>query len=139
MKLNKKLAHKWVDALESGEYNQCQGQLCKYNPVTDEDAFCCLGVLCVVEGFEAIEQPINTTFMDADQKAKAKHTLMFADPKYKTDKALNRGGRLEGFGVPMFSKIGLTDSQSDTLVNMNDAGGKNFKQIAKQIRSYINA
>lgn len=45
MQLNKEKLTKWVEALESGEYNQAQRQLRKSTP-TGKDAFCCLGVLC---------------------------------------------------------------------------------------------
>ena len=38
--MNPQIKQKWVDALRSGEYQQCRGYLRK------EDGFCCLGVLC---------------------------------------------------------------------------------------------
>ena len=38
--MNPEIREKWLAALESGEYKQCQGSL-KTN-----DGFCCLGVLC---------------------------------------------------------------------------------------------
>lgn len=39
-KLNPEIKKKWVKALRSGKYNQCDGQL------RQGDTFCCLGVLC---------------------------------------------------------------------------------------------
>ena len=40
--MNTKVIKDWVDALRSGEYSQCQGQL------TDGNNYCCLGVLCEI-------------------------------------------------------------------------------------------
>lgn len=38
--MNKEIAEKWVEALDSGEYMQGRERL------KDDDRFCCLGVLC---------------------------------------------------------------------------------------------
>lgn len=39
--MNKTIKKKWIDALQSGEYNQtCNGVL------KEGDSYCCLGVLC---------------------------------------------------------------------------------------------
>jgi len=43
--MDKKLKRKWVDALRSGKYKQGLAQL-----RTTLNAFCCLGVLCDVQG-----------------------------------------------------------------------------------------
>ncbi len=44
IEVNKSLQKKWIHALESGEYKQGTGRLCK--KVDDSKQFCCLGVLC---------------------------------------------------------------------------------------------
>lgn len=36
----------WVNALESGEYEQGRAALCQVNPRTGKKTWCCLGVLC---------------------------------------------------------------------------------------------
>ncbi len=38
------MLNKWIEALESGKYNQCLGVL------HNGTGYCCLGVLCVVAG-----------------------------------------------------------------------------------------
>lgn len=50
-----KMIREWVEALESGDYNQGQGLL---KQVVDEGKVqhCCLGVLCEVAGVEWIER-----------------------------------------------------------------------------------
>lgn len=44
-KMNPEIRDQWADALESGEYPQCQGALTKVDPVTYAESNCCLGVL----------------------------------------------------------------------------------------------
>ncbi len=44
--MNRDAIQKWIDALRSGEYKQCQGQLRKGN------SFCATGVLCDVHSKE---------------------------------------------------------------------------------------
>lgn len=43
--MNQQVKEKWLGALRSGHFNQCNGQLHRVRE--DEDpSFCCLGVLC---------------------------------------------------------------------------------------------
>ncbi len=42
--MKKEIADKWIEALESGKYGQCQ------NLLKSENRFCCLGVLCDISG-----------------------------------------------------------------------------------------
>lgn len=44
-KMPKKHKSKWVKYLKSGEFEQCRGQLCQHSLLTNEDSYCCLGVL----------------------------------------------------------------------------------------------
>lgn len=43
MPMDKKIKRRWLRALRSGKYTQCQGSL-----HLKDDGFCCLGVLCDV-------------------------------------------------------------------------------------------
>lgn len=54
--MNAQLKAKWVEALRSGKYLQTQHQL------KDDVGFCCLGVLCDIQGadFEAIREEYGT-------------------------------------------------------------------------------
>lgn len=49
--MNKELLKRWVEALRSGEYEQCQGALTKTEngPGTPIIGYCCLGVLQAIE------------------------------------------------------------------------------------------
>lgn len=51
------LKAKWIAALRSGEYQQGRGRL-----RTDDNRFCCLGVLCAVTGREFIEADSTTGY-----------------------------------------------------------------------------
>ena len=43
--MKKTIMTKWVKALRSGKYKQCQEKLCNVNGQTGEESYCCLGVL----------------------------------------------------------------------------------------------
>jgi hypothetical protein len=47
--MDAELKAKWVAALRSGSYKQTHGQLVKH------DAYCCLGVWCVINGYTVDE------------------------------------------------------------------------------------
>jgi len=47
MKMNSKIKKLWLKALRSGKYEQGRGQL-----KTEEDKFCCLGILCDIHSKE---------------------------------------------------------------------------------------
>jgi len=134
--LNKPLMRKWATALESGAYHQCNGQLGDYDPNTDQDTFCCLGVLCVVEGFEAEEvAPWSWNTDNFLDEILPIHELAFLNPKYKTLKPALK--RAEKYGVPSWSKSGLTDKQCSKFIEFNDDRNWSFQRIAKHIRKNL--
>ena len=49
--MNKEIKAKWIKALRSGKYRQTRGKLKSRN-----GAFCCLGVLCDIQGAKAVWQ-----------------------------------------------------------------------------------
>lgn len=50
-RLPKDFAEKWLKALRSGKYKQCDGKLYK----EEESGFCCLGVACEFSGVNPYE------------------------------------------------------------------------------------
>lgn len=48
--MNQELKQKWLEALQSGKYEQCQEFL-----NIDNKQFCCLGVLCEVAGLKSYQ------------------------------------------------------------------------------------
>lgn len=59
----RRLRKKWLDALRSGEYKQCEGQL--YGP--ESKSFCCLGVLEHVAMGGMVENIPNVDDLSADE------------------------------------------------------------------------
>jgi len=53
------ILERWVEALESGEYEQCRGELRLKDPL----AFCCLGVLVEIE--QAWDKPGEQVYKKA--------------------------------------------------------------------------
>lgn len=47
---------KWAEALESGKYKQCTGRL------KDGDSYCCLGVLCEINGVDMDKSPVVSIY-----------------------------------------------------------------------------
>lgn len=94
----------WVEALRSGKYKQGRGTL--YVPTTKQ--YCCLGVLCRVTN-RRFTHDRGFSFGDGDYETNITPRTWFSDV------------------------TGLRDDVVDDCVEMNDADGKSFKQIAARI------
>lgn len=103
--MDSELKKKWVAALRSGKYKQGRREL-----RNKEDCYCCLGVLCDIINPLAWE-PIGLV------------GFRWSDPNEGT-----------GTCLPPFSlsHLGLNASAFD-LIEMNDAQGKSFNEIADEI------
>lgn len=120
----KKLKQKWVAALRSGKYKQCNGLLCRLNDRGRATGHCCLGVLLEVakkEGYDIKKQKAdyNTT----------NRQYVFAGEKHDT----MTGGLSESFRT----RIKLDGLDESELISMND-GGKSFDEIADFIQKEKN-
>jgi hypothetical protein len=103
------LKEKWLAALRSGDYRQAKTAL-----RTDENEFCCLGVLCDV----------------FDQKQWSRDEESFGDWSFRTP---------EAYDYPdawTHRATGLISEQGRYLAEMNDAG-KSFADIADWIETYV--
>ena len=109
MAMDKKLKRKWVKALRSGQYDQATGKLC-----VNGTAFCCLGVLCDIQG----------AYWDEDE--------------FRTWRPILPSGRVAEKAVlpPRAYSAGLTAEQTDVLIEMNDEG-ESFKKIADWIETNL--
>lgn len=101
-------ARKWLAALRSGDYDQCQEQL------AFDGGFCCLGVACEVGGI-----PYHS--LDGN--------LPSASHLYKY---LGREGKLCHMTIRHEKSVSVS-----TLISCNDTLELNFKQIADIIEGYL--
>lgn len=103
-KMNKEVKRAWVASLRSGYYRQ--GYLCLRN---DDDAFCCLGVLCNVH---------------------ARNNPEFAKTQTNPEDYDNHSG----MPSPMvLAWAGLPRGTARKLARMNDEEEKTFTEIADWI------
>lgn len=108
--MDKALKAKWLEALRSGRYKQGQFRLRSEN-----DKFCCLGVLCDISGEGEWEH------------------LPDGGYSYK------RGEEAQSSVLPQFlaDVVDLADGQEGKLVDMNDGHWLNFLQISEWIEENI--
>lgn len=119
-------AQAWIEALESGKYEQTTGALCKVDlagKTIIARRYCCLGVACEVLGVEMI----------LDIK-KYGHTLKILEtdvsdegPSYRIGQ-INRSER---------QKLGISKELMEKLITYNDSYKWSFPRIAAFLRSYF--
>lgn len=105
----------WLEALESGKYSQASGML--KNPTSG--AYCCLGVLCEVEGL--VFDPQGFIFSTG------------AGNGYLTNEYAKGIGLKAGMGT-LEHVARLDDMAYSSLGQMNDSWNFGFKDIAAYIR-----
>lgn len=105
-------AKKWIAALRSGEYKQCQNRL------QNEDKFCCLGVACMVYEKETGKEAVR-----GSESGELDGLSLNAQPD-------------------VFNWLGLYNDNGDAkkttlpaLIQLND-DGKSFEDIADHIEKY---
>jgi hypothetical protein len=106
--MQKELADKWANALESGNYEQGYGTL-----KTEDDKYCCWGVYCEIS-------PLLKSAWEAD-------------PLVSGAVDLGVLGVKNPYGILPF-----LDRQGKTVIltELNDSGVMSFKQIAQLIRHF---
>ena len=137
MTVNVELAHRWIDALESGEYEQAQGYLRK------GDAMCCLGVLCDISGTAPWEIEGETCSYLKRSGSLPAEIQCLMDTDHRDD--FGEQGPQFMFGDLPESLATEIESQISRLVNrdltwtaagLNDSGVK-FPTIAKVVRWWL--
>lgn len=122
-KMNPEVKAKWVAALESGEFQQGQGQL-----RTMAGEFCCLGVLC-----EMYRRETGSGEWD--------------ESKFITENERGKGtppevvGKWAGFEGDYVNPEVFIDGLQQSVAEFNDGGGghspKTFAEIAAAIREQL--
>lgn len=103
------LKDKWVQALESGRYEQTTGRLRR------NDQYCCLGVLLDVAGYAWSPAAREGCWRAHDSKG------------YSMGQALT---------ITACDEIGLETRTQDHLIALNDSG-RSFNEIATYIRGAV--
>lgn len=107
--MNAELKAKWIEALRSGKYKQGRTQL-----RSDNDAFCCLGVLCDIEPDVTWEKKTGSY-----------------DAVYDSE--------FDGGELPSSFRewAGISSDREQELIEMNDDYGKSFAEIADYIEKNL--
>lgn len=103
--MNKEIKEEWVKALRSGEYSQCK------NYLKAGDYYCCLGVLCELQGFNGLVNKVLTG-VEADSVG------------------------LAGNSGELPRLVKYKENYYWTLAQLNDAG-MSFEEIADVIEEYF--
>jgi len=116
--MNAEVISRWIEALESGKYEQGGGAL-RYRSDSGRDSFCCLGVLCDLYGPEC--------WGSQAEARPAGGAVRFWDGHEGTKTGMPPASVLGWAGVP--------DDFACDLANANDSG-KPFADIAAMIRDW---
>lgn len=111
---------RWLQALESGKYEQCKDEL------WDGDGYCCLGVACAIDGYkkDTRNPMLKGHFLNHNN-----HSIGGSLDNRLRDKLSLREGN--GMLKKMHTDGGV---RLKALASMNDSGWS-FKQIAAYIRA----
>jgi len=124
----------WVTALDSGRFHQVTSTLCQ--PIGKKKVgYCCLGVLCRVQGRLVKDREQGLWYDQADiikdtvyiGEQRSYGNLYQDNPSYE---ALSYNGKFPK-GVKLIMNNG---TEIFSLIDCNDDGKLNFKEIAKVIR-----
>lgn len=108
---------RWITALLSGDYKQGKNFLNYVPENSNEHRFCCLGVLCELEGVEKFEELSSNSYHEA--------TIYYAWDE-------EENGIFESEGEPpdwWLSQFGISPWLTQKLIQMNDDGVP-FREIA---------
>ena len=123
---------KWLEALRSGKYGQIKENLRSLDE-TENVGYCCLGVLCDISGIgswsgQEFIATLPEPYFDeesCDCEDCGGNVAIIEDTSF----AELNSGTLKAFG--------LSHSDAETLMGMNDTDGKSFSEIADWIEENV--
>lgn len=123
--LNKAAILEWVEALESGEYQQTTGTLAKYvQGLPSPISYCCLGVACDV--FK------NRLGLKVGEEAEG--MTRFLTFNHQNDQLPSEVHKF--LGLASGDPVVLSDDGACALSYLNDEHGKTFAKIAALLRAH---
>lgn len=130
---NNAVIEKWVEALESGQYQQTKSYLARPAMTGNDIGYCCLGVLCdlaVKHGVIAEPEMVG----EDDQKL-----LKFDGDTRDLPQSVSEWAGLEDIDVNLDVPAYLAEEEAEglseeTAIALNDSYGFSFRKIAACIR-----
>jgi hypothetical protein len=116
--LPKEFAEKWIAALRSGQYKQTTDRL----KAKDECAYCCIGVACVIQGY-------NDSQVMEDNGELNEIKINLDDYGDEVEYPLH-----EQYGIPMAM---INGNLPNELINLNDSEKLSFTEIADWIEDNV--
>lgn len=126
--MKKNVMTKWVKALRSEKYKQGKELLC-----TDDDKFCCLGVLCDLYQKEAKRN--KKAQLDSHVDEDIGCVVYSGESEALPDEVKDWAGLKTNVGETIDIKTTARYSTYNSLAHMND-GGLKFKTIANFIEEH---
>lgn len=142
---------KWIEALESGNYQQTKGML----RLSDSEftSFCCLGVACETMGYTYVPKPQGYDSMTEAQQAQYRHGYKFSDMAHSNGvfehfHLLELRSPVGDFGprekepdaisyiICSEDDQGYMSYEFTSLTELNDTARLPFKDIAYLMRHY---
>jgi hypothetical protein len=122
--MNKARLRRWIQALESGDYKQGQGALCKN--VNGSFEYCCLGVLADIELDTDWELNISERFWGLPRSTRELGKVGLSQIQSNT------------FFIPasLWERLDLPEAQQYYSA-WNDINGMSFVEIARKLRLYL--
>lgn len=118
--MDRELAQKWVDALESGKYPKGVHSLAETR--NGSERFCCLGVLADLTD-QLAPDPLHIRRGESTYR-------VVRDPDSKTVQRRQSSG---GLLPPQLAACGLTDAEQWSLAEIND-DSETFKPVIEEIK-----
>lgn len=122
MNMKPEIKQLWIEALESGKYQQGKGQLRNAN-----GEYCCLGVLCELAAKEGVIEEGKTKFNSLDIEG---YTTYY-DGTWHT--ISDKVRQWSGFGLDVEENYSLSGDVNH-VIGMNDDEGASFADIAEWLR-----
>ena len=127
--MNKYIKQLWLDALESGKYQQCQHQLCVVENM--DDKYCCLGVLTDLY-IQSLEGQVNNAQWELNSTVKIFKSKTCGGQSKVLPHEVSEWAGLNGTSNPMIKH----DAAAGSCGDLND-NGHTFQYIANCIKEVL--
>lgn len=125
----------WIEALESGKYQQTRGMLRTKDEVTGQLQYCCLGVACEISKLGTFVESPPPIVTDEGAHKFIVNPQSYSDSQLPHEVSGYFGlDDINGLAFDVYNEEnGLIDYEQDMTV-LNDDHGFNFRQIAIALR-----